>query len=144
MAFQASICGVNATAAATVKATPPASVERSDAVSRARLARHSATSASIAGSRAKSTLCHRTTPTKPASAPRPIHCSSDRRGIVAVQHHTNAATAASVGACAIDGSASAYHRMNDPPTTSAAPVAAIDAGKNCRAARIESHVPSSA
>ena len=63
MAFQASICGVNATTAANVKATPPASVARSDAVSRARPARHSATSASIAGSRAKSTLCHRTRPT---------------------------------------------------------------------------------
>ena len=52
--------------------------------------------------------------------------------MVAVQYHRNAATAAIVGACVIDGSASAYQRMKDPPVTSAAPAVAIGLGKNCR------------
>ena len=64
--------------------------------------------------------------------------------MVAVQYQTKAATTAIVGAWVIVGSANVYQRMNDPPTTRAAPVAAIAPGKNCRAARIENHVPSSA
>jgi hypothetical protein len=116
IARHASICGRKAITRHARKTPLPIAVRVKSVRSPARRARANSRSASMPGSSAKSTFCHRIIADNPMSTPSIAQSRGRRVSCVAPHIQAKPATDAIEAACVMLGSLTRYHSMNEPAT----------------------------